>query len=181
MAEMKKRYESGAVVAAVVGVAAGIGVLAIAAAAAAAPKKKPASKACTTTEISPGRFRKKCNLVGEFDKVTFDLGQDSFLEGGPVTALLTGHEVGGTRTLTYLNLTFQYLDAAGGLVQSGQCCVNAPAGTSCLCNLPAPPDPLRKVRFIEVVSFGSTSPLTPAGLSSFCTLKNVTCDLVFRK
>jgi hypothetical protein len=50
MAEEKKRYESGAVIAAVLGVAAGVGVLAIAAAASAGggkPKPPPPKKGCT--------------------------------------------------------------------------------------------------------------------------------------
>jgi hypothetical protein len=180
MAEEKKRYESGAVVAAVLGVAAGLGLLAVAAAAAAAPKKKPASKPCTTTEISPGRFRKKCDLRGEFDDVTFDLGQEALLEGGPVSAILTGHPLNEAGSLTYNNLTFSYLDGNKNLVQSGQCCVNSPAGTRCLCNLPAPSDPTRRVRFIEVISFGSTSPLSPLGPVKRCVLKDVTADIIFR-
>jgi hypothetical protein len=94
MVEEKKRYDSGAVVAGVLGVGVGIAILAVAAASASAgggkPKPPPPPKKGCTTSSLDGGFLVDCSEPGPDSLMEFRFDQGFYIESMSLEADLTG-------------------------------------------------------------------------------------------
>lgn len=121
MADEKKRYESGAVVAAVLGVAAGVGVLALAAAASSAPKPgpTPSKKGCTRTPVG-AEFQIRCVQPGPESLMEFTFDSGYYIDSMDLEVDLTGiGAVDGTQK-GQVTVRVLVLDEVGTLKQMFQ-------------------------------------------------------------